>query len=152
MQKDDTVKDYFERINKVLEYVNNNMDEKLDLKKLAEISNFSEYHFHRIMRAYLNESLGSYLIRLRLDTAARLLRYSDESIQDITYKTGYEIPSSLNKAFKKRFNVSPKEFRDSQGFFRPDGTFIKPYKKDSNMNLKPKIKELKEKKDRKSTR
>lgn len=146
MHKENTEKDYFERINTVLEYINNHLEENLDLKKLASVSNFSEFHFHRIMRAYLNESLGSYMVRLRLDMAARLLRYSKEPIQEIAYRTGYEVPSSFNKAFKKRFNVSPKEFRDSKGFFRSDGTFINPYKTITEMKLKPKIKTIKEKK------
>ncbi len=143
--KPDTVKDYFERINKVLLYINNNIEEKLDLEKLAEVSNFSIFHFHRIMKAYLNEPLWSYIVRLRLDTGARLLKMTEKPINDIAYSIGYETPSSFNKAFKKRFNVAPKEFRESEGFFNADGTFIMPPKNLIFMNIKPKIKEIKDK-------
>jgi AraC family transcriptional regulator len=42
-----TQNDYLERINKVLHFVNKNLNEPLNVQRLAEISNFSEYHFHR---------------------------------------------------------------------------------------------------------
>jgi len=143
--KPETVKDYYERINKVLFYVNNHLNENLDLEKLAGISNFSVFHFHRIMKAYLNESLWSYIVRLRLDTAARLLKITENPVNDIAYSIGYESPSSFNKAFKKRFNVTPKEFRESKGFFNANGTFIMPSKELVFLKLKPKIKIIKEK-------
>ena len=90
MPKPVTQKDYFERINKVLEYINNHQEEKMDIEILSGISNFSPCHFHRIVSAYLKEPLGNYIIRIRLDSAARLLRYSSEPIGEIAYATGYE--------------------------------------------------------------
>lgn len=143
--KPDTQNDYFFRINKVLEYINNHLNEDIDLNKLASISNFSVYHFHRIMKAYLKEPLWNYVIRIRLDAAAHLLKYSDKQINEIAYDIGYETPSSFNKAFKKRFSIGPKEFRGKDGFLRADGTFIKPPTETEIMKLKPKIKTIKEK-------
>lgn len=46
---------YTQRINKVLYFIDNHLDEKLDLEQLATISHFSQYHFHRIIKAYLGE-------------------------------------------------------------------------------------------------
>ena len=143
--KPETVKEYYERINKVLIYVNNNLNEDIDLEKLASISNFSIYHFHRIMKAYLREPLWAYIMRIRLDAAARLLRFSNKPINEIAYEIGYETPSSLNKAFKKRFNVTPMEFRESKGYFHANGTFIQLPQKLEIMKLKPKIRQMKDK-------
>ena len=56
--KAETIKDYHERINQVLLFINNNLEEKLTLETLSSISNFSPFHFHRIMRAHLGESIG----------------------------------------------------------------------------------------------
>lgn len=75
--KETTKEDYLRRINAVVEYINNHMDEEMDLKKLAGISHFSEFHFHRIFRAFQKETLASYITRIRLETAARLLCYSE---------------------------------------------------------------------------
>lgn len=62
-RKTETIKDYHERINQVLLFINNNLEEKLTLETLSSISNFSPFHFHRIMRAHLGESIGEYVIQ-----------------------------------------------------------------------------------------
>ena len=112
--KEETIKNNQERINKVLVYISEHLDEKLDLEKLALMSNFSVYHFHRIMRAYLNEPLGAFVTRLRLDKAANLLEFTKDPISDIAYRVGFEVPSSLNKAFRKRFGTTPAAFHETK--------------------------------------
>ncbi|GAI19095.1 unnamed protein product, partial [marine sediment metagenome] len=128
-------------------FINNNLEEKLTLETLSSISNFSPFHFHRIMRAHLGESIGEYILRIRLNTAAQLLRFSNETVQDISIKVGYETPSSLNKAFKKRFDLSPLEFRSKQAQLQPDINIIKlDLQTMEKFKLNPKIAELKDKK------
>jgi len=144
--KEETIKDYQERINKVLIYINNNLEEKLKLEVLAGISNFSPFHFHRIMRAYLNEPIGSYISRVRLETAARLLKFSKNPVNEIAYKIGYDTPSSFTKAFKKRFNYSPAEFREVIKEYFPEKYSPPINQSKLNFGLKPKIKLLKAKK------
>lgn len=111
MHREETVTDYHVRINRVIEYINSHLGEELDLEKLAEISNFSSFHFHRIMRAYLNEPLWTFIIRLRIETAARLLQFTNEAANEIAYKVGYDTPAAFSNVFKKRFGVTPLEFR-----------------------------------------
>ena len=111
--KADTQNCYYERINAVMQYITNNLAEELDIAKLAQLGNYSPYHFHRIMRAYLGEPLGAYIVRLRMETAISLLLYSGETVTNIAFSVGYDNPSSFNKAFKKRFGMSPAEFRRS---------------------------------------
>jgi AraC family transcriptional regulator len=142
--KDNIQKDYFERINKVLLYINNNLGETMSIEKLAGIANFSPFHFHRILTAYLHEPLIAYIIRIRLDNAARLLRYTAEPVNEIAYKVGYDSPSSLTKAFKKRFGVSPAEFRDQHKDLPAEGIFLKS--DFSFIEIKPRIKVLESKK------
>ncbi|MBU1011884.1 MAG: AraC family transcriptional regulator [Bacteroidetes bacterium] len=141
----ETIKDYQERINKVLVYISEHLDEKLELEKLAAMSNFSVFHFHRIFRAFLNEPLGTFVTRLRLDYAAKLLEFGTDPISEIAYKVGFEVPSSLNKAFKKRFGVTPVEFRETKKALIPFD-FIHLNSKAMELNLKPQIKEINEKK------
>ncbi len=139
-KKEQTLKDYHERINKVLIYINDNLGEKMELEKLASVSNFSVFHFHRIMRAHLNESLGSFIVRLRIDSAARLIEFSNDSLTEIAYKVGYEMPSSFNKAFKKRFALSPNEFRQKQKE-KLKLDYIEMNKIQDNLDLEPRISE-----------
>lgn len=117
-KKKETQQIYAERVNTVIEYINANLHDKLDVKHLAELSHFSPYHFHRIIRVFLGESLGAYISRSRVETAAKLLRYSQLTIEEIAYNVGFETPSSFSKAFKKHFEVSPTYYRTHTSFIK----------------------------------
>ena len=105
---------YQKSIDTVLTYIDAHLNEKQDLDKLAEIANLSKFHFHRIMKAFLNETLGSYINRIRLETAVKLLRYSAQPINEIAYRVGYHTPSAFTKGFKKIFGVSPTYVRKNK--------------------------------------
>jgi len=133
-----TTEEYQKQINIIIEYINNNLDEPIELTKLAEISHFSPYHFHRITRAFMGEPIGAYVVRMRLETAAKLLRYTDLPVADIAYKVGYDVPTSLSKAFKQQYGISPLEYRTNK-----DYRIMKTEKKDIRLNIKgPKIIDL----------
>ena len=87
-QKLTTKEEYLKRINVIVEYINNHLDENIDLGMLAEMSGFSHWHFNRIVRAFLGVPVGAIITRVRVETAARLLRYSDLPVQDIAYRVG----------------------------------------------------------------
>jgi len=120
-QRTSTTEEYHRCVNIVIEYINNHLGEEIDLEKLAEISHFSPYHFHRIMKAFLHEPLGAFIVRTRIETAARLLRYSSMSVSDIAYQIGYGSPSSLSKIFKQFYGISPNEYRNNK-----DHVIMKP--------------------------
>ncbi|WP_068703918.1 AraC family transcriptional regulator [Paludibacter jiangxiensis] len=133
-----TREEYLRRINIVTEYINNHLDEKLDLSKLADLSNLSPFHFHRITKAFLGEPIGAYITRTRVETAARLLRYTELPVQDIAFSVGYEMPSSLSKVFNQYYGISPIEFRNNKNF-----TIMKPAVINPALNLKaPKMVDL----------
>lgn len=136
-----TNQEYHQRVNKVLHYIHTHLDEKLDINHLAGISNFSSFHFHRIMRAHLNESLMAYVVRLRLDHAATLILNSGLTVSDIAYKVGYDVPSSFNKAFKKRFGVAPTEYVDKYQELTEVNYLLKSNKM-KHKDLIPKISEI----------
>jgi len=102
---------YQKSIDKVLTYIDSNLHEKPELDKLAEIAHLSKFHFHRIMKAFLDETLGNYINRIRLETAVKLLRYSAQPVNEIAYQVGYDTPSAFSKGFKKMFGVSPTYIR-----------------------------------------
>ena len=95
-QKKTTQEEYQKCVNAVIEYINQHLGEDIDLKSLARISNFSPFYFHRIMKAFLGEPIGTFIVRTRTEAAARLLRYSNIPIADIAYRIGYSSPSSIH--------------------------------------------------------
>jgi AraC family transcriptional regulator len=79
------------RINQVIAYIDNLLDGKLNLEILPPVSNFYSFHFHRIIRAHLNEPLGSYIARVHLETAIRMIRYTALSLSETACKIGYPV-------------------------------------------------------------
>lgn len=139
--KKTTHQEYQKQINIIVNHINNHLNEEMKLSVLAEISNLSPFHFHRITRAFLREPIGAYITRLRIEKGAELLRFTTLSVQDIAFNVGYEVPSSFSKAFRLWFNISPIEFRNNKKI-----TIMKEEKINQNLNLKsPKIIQLPEK-------
>lgn len=135
MDNKSTKQEYLKRMNLVIEYIHNNLDKKISIQELADISNFSQFHFHRVMKGLLGESIGNFINRTRVETAARLIRYSKLEIKEIAFSVGYDSPSSLNKVFKKYYNLSPLEYRKHKKY-----NIIEPSKHITNITLKkPKI-------------
>ncbi len=60
-QKKTTKEEYQKCVNVVVEYINQHLGEDIDLKSLARISNFSPFYFHRIMKAFLGEPIGTFI-------------------------------------------------------------------------------------------
>lgn len=105
--------DYVARINRVLDYMEKHLDEELTLEKLSEVAHFSPYHFHRIFRAMMEEPLGRYIQRLRLNRAAVwLCSRPEKSITTIAHDSGFSSSSSFAHAFKSAFGVSARQFRE----------------------------------------
>jgi AraC family transcriptional regulator len=133
-----TKEDYLKRVNNVIEYINNHLNEDIDLEKLADISNFSKWHFQRIMKAFLGEPIGAFIQRVRVETAAKLLRYSKSPISEIAYEVGYDTPSSLSKVFQSFYGISPSEYRNNKNY-----AIMKPIQLNEHLDLKtPKIVDL----------
>lgn len=137
MQKITTKEEYHHRINVLIEYINNHLSENIDLNRLAELSGFSRWHFHRVVSAFLSEPVGSFIMRMRVETAARLLRYTELPIQEISWRVGYDAPSSLSKLFKQFYGISPNEYRMNK-----DYTIMKPEMIKPDLNIEAKVKEV----------
>ncbi len=105
--------EYAQRIDRVIDHLRRNLDRPVKLAELANVACFSEYHFHRIFSAVSGETLNSFTNRLRLEKAARLLRYSDQSVTDIALDCGFSSPATFSRAFRSGYGTSPSQFRKS---------------------------------------
>jgi AraC family transcriptional regulator len=89
------------------------MNQALTLDEIAREAGASPFHFVRIFLAYAGETPFDFLRRIRLITAVGMLQEDPAgSITEIALSVGYETPSAFNKVFKKRFALSPREFRN----------------------------------------
>jgi len=87
---------YIEKINAVQDYIENHLDEEINIRKLSKIASFSEYHFQKIFKQFTSESLYSFNKRLRLEKAIFLLRSNRKlTIQDIALSVGFSKQASF---------------------------------------------------------
>jgi AraC family transcriptional regulator len=112
-QRTQASSEYAQRINRVIDYLRGNLDRQVKLEELAKVACFSEFHFHRIFRAVSGETLNNFTNRLRLEKAARLLRYSDQSLTDIALDCGFSSSATFSRAFRAGYDTSPGQFRKS---------------------------------------
>lgn len=111
--KETSRNEYIARINRVVEYINSNITEKLTLEKLSEVSWFSPFHFHRVFHAYRGETPNDFVNRIRLEKAANFLSYNTtDTITDVALKYGFSSSAAFARAFKKHFGASATEWRN----------------------------------------
>ncbi|MBL0026999.1 MAG: AraC family transcriptional regulator [Saprospiraceae bacterium] len=106
--------EYIHRINKVLTYIDENLNNELSLKTLSNVAYYSPFHLHRLFKAITNETLNTYITRKRIERTAMMLIHNKEySITEIAYKYGFKNDSTFSRTFKKLYGQSPSEFRKS---------------------------------------
>jgi AraC family transcriptional regulator len=115
---------YTNRINQVVDYIQDHLEEELSLKQLAGVACFSEFHFCRVFKAVMGEPAYQFIRRLRLEKSADLLLTSStESITEIALRCGFATSSSFAKSFKKHFGMSASQWRNkSSSFFNREST------------------------------
>lgn len=112
MANEKSLQEYKARIQRVIDHVEKNVADRISLGVLAEVSCFSPYHFHRIFHAFVGETPGEFVNRIRLEKAAsRLITYPSEPITEIAYKYGFASSSAFARAFREYFGCSASEWR-----------------------------------------
>jgi AraC family transcriptional regulator len=110
-QNPEVNREYAQRIDRVIDYLRANLDRPVKLKELAKVACFSEFHFHRIFSAVSGETVNNFTNRLRLEKAARLLRFSRRRLTDIALDCGYSSSATFSRAFRSGYDTSPSQFR-----------------------------------------
>ena len=106
-----TRKEYLNRFNSVLNYINEYYSDDLTLEKVAEHSGFSKFHFSRLFKKYTGITFYDYLINKRLQAAEQLLADADLSITEVALRTGFASISTFNRTFKRKKNCTPRDYR-----------------------------------------
>lgn len=129
---------WLENMNNAIEYIENNLQERMDYEKVAQAAYCSVYHFQRMFTFITNIPLSEYVRRRKMTLAAFELQNSDIKVIDLALKYGYDSPESFTRAFQLLHGITPTSARRL-------GTNIKAYprisfqitiKGDSEMNYK----------------
>lgn len=114
MNRPATRRSYATRVEKVVAHLADHLDQPLTLEQLAAIGHFSPFHFHRIYRGLMGETVADTLRRMRLHRAAVELVHGRHTLETIAYRCGYGSGAAFNRAFAQAYGMPPGAFRRRQ--------------------------------------
>ena len=137
---DESKSDYHKRISAAMDYIQNNLAknyaEGLGLEAIADSANMSPFHFHKVFKSVVGETIADYIRRLKLEKSAGIFFYYKQvRITEVAMALGFSSSQNLAKAFKQHFNVTPsdvKSLTDKQQLI----SLIKKYSKYGNAQKK----------------
>ncbi|MGV2288384.1 AraC family transcriptional regulator [Trinickia sp. YCB016] len=103
--------DYSARLQRVLDYIYDHLDDELDLNRLADIACLSPYHWHRVYQAMYGETIAATVRRLRLHRAAGYLAKGSMPIDKIAQSAGYGSLQAFTRTFSAVFGMPPAQYR-----------------------------------------
>jgi AraC-like DNA-binding protein len=104
------------RIEKALEFMNQNFQKAITLNEVARLTNMANVSFSRFFKARTGITFMDSLLELRLGNASRLLIDTTQSIAEVAYNCGFNNISNFNRLFKKKKNCTPREFRENYSY------------------------------------
>lgn len=104
----------YDKLKILLEHVRRSYREDISISQAAAMCGFSESHFMKLFRELTGLSFTQYVKRQRLESAAHLLRTTDQSAGQIAEEVGFHNLSYFTRAFRTRYGITPTAYRQAQ--------------------------------------
>ena len=101
------------RINKVCLFIQNNFQNKIYLKEVADLIYLTESNFCKFFKKATGKTYSDYVNEIRVNEASRLLFQSDKTISQISFECGFETLSYFNRVFLNKKGITPSVYRKS---------------------------------------
>lgn len=110
IKRDSTRVELSKRIEKVLDYIHNNLTSSVEIRDMADVACMSEFHFIRIFSEFNGCTPYQYIIKQRIAMAKKLIERNTHSINEVSQACGYDSVQTFRKCFKRETGYSPREF------------------------------------------
>jgi AraC-like DNA-binding protein len=107
---------HFSSLKSVIEYIENNLENRIMLNDLSKMANLSPNHFHRIFTSNVGITPNEFITKCKLDKAKKLLTQTSLSVAEISAKCGFENAPYFSYVFRKNTTLSPLEFRKRHSY------------------------------------
>ncbi|MEM6676189.1 MAG: AraC family transcriptional regulator [Planctomycetota bacterium] len=108
---EDDVHDVRARIEAVRRSIEDRLADEPTLDELAAEADLSPFHFHRLFRGLVGETVAAYARRLRLERAAHRVEHGERDLLVVAMDAGYASHEAFTRAFRRQFGVPPSEYR-----------------------------------------
>lgn len=95
----------------VEKYICENCESDLSLETLGTIVHLHPSYLSKIFKEVSGNNISSYVTDIKMQKAAELLKHSDQKIQDIMKRLGYQKSQHFSKLFKEKYGLTPKKYR-----------------------------------------
>lgn len=99
------------RVNNIHEFLMNNYREEINLEEIAELVHLAPASVCRFFKSATGQTIFSYLNKIKVDYACKLLMNTDLNIVDISYDCGFNNLSHFNKQFRQITGKTPSQYR-----------------------------------------
>lgn len=100
-------------IKAILDYISENYMNSITIEELSASVNLSKHYFMRFFKKYMGTTCIEYINDYRLNIATNMLLTTNAQITEIATSVGITNLSYFNRIFKKKYNMTPKEYRRS---------------------------------------
>lgn len=104
-------------VDKAIKYINNNFTYDIRISEIAKHIGIDRTYLYKLFMESFTMSPQDYLINFRIKYAAYLLKTTDMNITEISYSCGFKETPVLCKHFKKKFKITPTEYRKNKNEF-----------------------------------
>lgn len=105
-------------VRKVIDYIEEHLEEELNLEQIAEHACYSRFHLNRVFMEETGCTIHKYVQERRLTMAAEKLVDTDMDITQIAYDAGYQSQQAFSLAFKQVYLCPPGAYR-KRGIYLP---------------------------------
>ncbi len=104
-------------VSQALHYIEDYLDNKLNLDTIADALHYSKFHLHRVFAKIVGLTIHDYIQRRQLTEAAKLLVFSKKPIMEIALISGYKSQQAFTSIFKAMYKTTPAQFRQAEKFY-----------------------------------
>jgi AraC family transcriptional activator of mar-sox-rob regulon len=91
----------------LLDWIDNNLDSRLDIESVARRSGYSKWHLQRLFKEHTGYPLAGYIRAQKLQKSVERLTHSDEPILNVAIALGFDSQQSFNRSFKRQYGQAP---------------------------------------------
>lgn len=100
-----------EEILKAQNHIEENYGSRITIQELAEVASLSRRSLIRRFKQATGNTPREYIQRVKVEAAKKILEFENETIQEVSYRVGYDDPGSFRNTFRKHTGLSPLAYR-----------------------------------------